>query len=124
MTVEQVLQLVEKGFSRDDIMALVNEPSTPEQVQDQDQDQEQNQEQNQEQDQDQHQDQDQNHDQIPDAVNKRLEGIEKNINSLIKAVQSNNLRNDSFNTNPDSLEEQTDKIMASIIREERKEGNK
>ena len=49
---------------------------------------------------------------------KRLDAIENSIASLVKAVQLNNLRNDSFGTAPESLETQTDKIMAAIIRPE------
>ena len=52
------------------------------------------------------------------GTDKRLDAIEQSISSLVKAVQRNNLRNDSFGTVPDSLETQTDKIMAAIIRPE------
>lgn len=49
-------------------------------------------------------------------TDKRLTAIENNIAALVKAVQLNNLRSDSFGSVPDSLETQTDKIMAEIIR--------
>lgn len=49
-------------------------------------------------------------------TDKRLSAIENNIAQLVKAVQMNNLKNDSFGSVPDSLETQTDKIMAAIIR--------
>ena len=49
-------------------------------------------------------------------TDKRLTAIENNIAQLVKAVQLNNLKNDSFGSVPDSLETQTDKIMAGIIR--------
>ncbi len=49
-------------------------------------------------------------------TDKRLSAIENNIAALVKAVQLNNLKKDSFGTVPDSLETQTDKIMAAIIR--------
>ena len=53
------------------------------------------------------------------AFETRLDGIEKRITDLIKAVQTSNVKNDSFKENPsDSLEEETDKIMKSIIRPE------
>ena len=51
------------------------------------------------------------------AFETRLSGIEKRIGDLIKAVQSSNLKNDSF-ASPESLEDETDKIMRSIIRPE------
>ena len=63
---------------------------------------------------------------VSDATEKRLSGIEKGISDLIKAVQASNLKNDSFGNSADSLEAQTDRIMASIIRPEKagKDGQK
>lgn len=53
---------------------------------------------------------------VPD-VEKRLTGIEQAMNNILKSIQAANLRNDSINIPPaDSLEKQTDEIMASIIR--------
>ena len=52
----------------------------------------------------------------------RFAGIEKRIDELIKSVHSSNLLNDSFGGLPDSLEDQTDKILACIIRPETKGG--
>ena len=52
------------------------------------------------------------------AFETRLDGIEKRITDLIKAVQTSNVKKDSFKTNSDTLEEETDKIMKSIIRPE------
>ena len=52
------------------------------------------------------------------AFETRLEGIEKRIGDLIKAVQTSNVKNDSFKKPSDTLEEETDKIMKSIIRPE------
>ena len=52
------------------------------------------------------------------ALEDRFTGIEKRIDDLIKTVQSSNLLNDSFGGMPDSLEDQTDQIMRSIIRPE------
>ena len=48
----------------------------------------------------------------------RLEGIEKRIGDLIKAVQTSNVKNDSIKNPSDTLEDETDKIMRSIIRPE------
>ena len=52
------------------------------------------------------------------AFETRLEGIEKRIGDLIKAVQTSNLKNDSIKNPSDTLEDETDKIMRSIIRPE------
>ena len=52
------------------------------------------------------------------AFETRLDGIEKRITDLIKAVQTSNVKNDSIKNPSDTLEEETDKIMKSIIRPE------
>lgn len=52
---------------------------------------------------------------------KRLEGIEKTMADLTKAIQAGNLRNDSFANPVESLEERTDKAMTEIIRPLRRE---
>ena len=52
---------------------------------------------------------------------KRLEGIEKTMADLTKAIQAGNLRNDSFANPVESLEERTDKAMTEIIRPIRRE---
>ena len=106
MTVDQVFQLLEKGFTRDDIMKLESvkaegiqepkeEPKKEEPKEETKQDPPEKTE-----------------------TEKRLDSIESNIASLVKAIQQQNLKNDHFDTPADTLEEQTDKIMASIIRPE------
>lgn len=62
--------------------------------------------------------QDKQEDNPGSAFETRLEGIEKRIGDLIKAVQTSNLKNDSFKNPSDTLEDETDKIMKSIIRPE------
>lgn len=53
-----------------------------------------------------------------DNTGKRLDSIEQSIAKLIKTIQTANVKKDSFGAGQDSLEEQTDRIMASIIRPE------
>ena len=57
-------------------------------------------------------------------IETRIESLEKNINKLVRAIQAGNLLNTSGNGSSDSLEDETDKIMRSIIRPEikKKEG--
>ena len=62
--------------------------------------------------------QDKQEDNPGSAFETRLEGIEKRIGDLIKAVQTNNVKNDSIKNPSDTLEDETDKIMKSIIRPE------
>ncbi len=55
----------------------------------------------------------------PDSqIGDRLTGIEKSIADLMKAFQLENLKKDQIRTTAQTLEEQTDTIMASIIRPE------
>ena len=49
-------------------------------------------------------------------TNNRLDALEKSIAALVKSIQVQNVKNDSYGGMPDSLEQQTDKIMMSIIR--------
>lgn len=112
MTVDQVFQLLDKGFSRDDIMKLTEtdvvtnaqpEQTEPEQPQETEPEQKpvtQPEEQ--------------------DQTGQRLDSIEQSISKLVNAIQLQNLRNDSFGSSGETLEEKTDKIMASIIRPEMK----
>ena len=63
-------------------------------------------------------DQNEQEDNPGSAFETRLDGIEKRITDLIKAVQTSNVKNDSIKNPSDTLEEETDKIMKSIIRPE------
>ena len=55
----------------------------------------------------------------PDSqIGDRLTSIEKSISDLMKAFQSENLKNDQIRTTAQTLQEKTDAIMASIIRPE------
>ena len=63
-------------------------------------------------------DKDKQEDNPGSAFETRLDGIEKRITDLIKAVQTSNVKNDSIKNPSDTLEEETDKIMKSIIRPE------
>ena len=140
MNVEQVLTLVEKGFSRDDIMKLIGDGSSISHVPATDSGTAGA---------DPGQDNSSSPDQAakpekeisagpaadaaddpepgkpaaaaaePTATEKRLDSLEESISKLIKSIQANNLKSDSFGGAADSLEEQTNKIMAGIIRPER-----
>lgn len=112
MKVEQVIRLLDAGYSRDEITAMetgealpevkptepVNPiPESPKTSETQTTDPE------------------------SDGLTKRLDSIEESIQKMIKTFQSNNLKHDSFG-GLESLEDKTDDIMKSIIRPERKEG--
>ena len=141
MTVEQVLTLIDKGFSRDDIMQLIGDgsptsphvPATDSGAAGADPGQGNSSS----------PDQDAKPEKKiiagpaadakddpepekkpaaaaaePTATEKRLDSLEASISKLIKSIQANNVKSDSYGKQADSLEEQTDRIMASIIRPE------
>jgi hypothetical protein len=54
------------------------------------------------------------------AMEKRLSGIEKSISDLMKMIQAENRKHDSIGGLPESLDEETDRIMKGIIRPETK----
>lgn len=120
MTVNQVFQLLDKGFTRDDIMTLSEtetevvtdahpEQTEPEQTEPVPQETPTEPEQKPVTQPDE-----------KDQTGQRLDSIEQSISKLVNAIQLQNLRNDSFGSSGETLEEKTDKIMASIIRPEKK----
>lgn len=54
------------------------------------------------------------------AMEQRLSGIEKSISDLVKTMQAENRKRDTIGGLPDSLEDETDRVMKSIIRSETK----
>ena len=130
MKIQEVTRLLDAGFTKDEILALVPDLAASaeqgqehNQEQNQEQAQNQNQEQNQEQaqNQNQEQNQEQGQEQPTDETEKRLSSIEESIKFLTKTIQKQNLLNDRINSNDETLEQQTDAIMKSIIRPEQKE---
>ena len=126
MTVEQVVKLLDNGFTKADIMGLMGTGETiptQEPAPEPQQEQEAQQEPEPKPEPQQHPEPKPEPQQHPEpTVNseteKRLTSIENNIINLMKAIQDQNLKNDSFGSMEDSLETATDKAMASIIRPE------
>ena len=97
MTGDQVLKLLESGFTVDEIRKM--QETAPEPQPDPQPEPQKEPE--------------------PSETDKRLDALETSISKLVKTLQESNLKNSSFQSDPaDSLEAQTDKIMASIIRPE------
>ena len=116
MTIEQLEKLLDAGFSKDEIISMVkDEPAAPAAPEVQ-----ASEEPTQEQTEPEHVEKTTVAESKPEdgELSKRLDGIEQSIAEMIKTFQTNNLRNDSFGNMPDSIEDQTDKIMAAIIRPE------
>lgn len=119
MTIEQVTRLLDAGFTKDEIVSFSQgetvAPAAPAEPEKKEQEPEEPKTETVE------------NGVIPTVaddkkdmseLNKRLDGIENSISEMIKSFHTTNLLHDSFGSMPDSLEEQTDKIMACIIRPE------
>ena len=52
---------------------------------------------------------------------KRLDGIEQQLKQLIKSIQVNNVRRDSYGNSGDDIDTQAEKAMAALISHEGKE---
>lgn len=52
---------------------------------------------------------------------KRLDGIEQQLKQLIRSIQASNVRRDSFGSAGEDIESQADKAMAALISHEGKE---
>ena len=114
VSIDQVFSLLDKGFSRDDIMALVGSGTQAETAK---QEPAPEPEQNPEPDPADKASEPAKPDPAQESeTDKRLDTIESTMTTLLKAIQAQNLANDSFGKAGKSLEEQTDDIMATIIR--------
>lgn len=110
MTVDQVIRLLDAGYSRDEITAMETGETMPEGEQT-------------EQDNPIPESQETSETETTnnsDELTQRLDSIEESIHKMIKTFQSSNLKHDSF-SGLESLEDKTDDIMKSIIRPERKD---
>ena len=117
MTGDQVLKLLESGFTVDEIRKM-QEPA-PEPQPDPQPEPPKEQEPESKPERQQETAPEPQTDPEPSETEKRLGALETSIEKLVKTLQESNLRKASFNSDPaDSLEVQTDKIMASIIRPE------
>lgn len=120
MTTGLLEKLIDAGFTKDEIMRLARDE--PEQVKDQPAPEEPKQPEPENiQDQpapEEPKPQDSGISEYVTKMGDRLTGIEQKFTDLMKAIQSQNLRNDFIQSAGDDLETQTDNIMKSIIRPE------
>ena len=113
MTGDQVLKLLESGFTAEEIRKMQEPEPQPDPQPEPQKEQEPEPERQQETAPEPQKDPE------PSETDKRLDALETSISKLVKTLQESNLKNSSFQSDPaDSLEAQTDKIMASIIRPE------
>ena len=121
MTGDQVLKLVESGFTVDEIRKMLEPAPSPEPQKDPKPEPQPEPEPEPEPQKERQQETapEPQKDPEPSETEKRLGALETSIAKLVKTLQESNLKNSSFQSDPaDSLEAQTDKIMASIIRQE------
>ncbi len=130
MTVDQIIKLLDAGYTKEELNKLdaMERGAADGQKQDQSNDEDQTSHQDQSNDKDQPEsepdtgNQNKPEDNAGAAIETRIAGVEKRIDEMIRAIQKANLKNDSFESNQESLESETDKIMQSIIRPELKKG--
>ena len=109
MTTEQIIKLIDAGYSKDEITAMDNQEQLPADQQPGDQ---------------QPGDQQPEPAQENDSVNAEVSALKDELSStrqqlaqLVKQMQSNNLKTASVNILPESdLEKKTDDAMAELIR--------
>ena len=94
MNYSEIKELLNAGFTHDEIMSIATPDKTPEKEPDKTPEK--------------------------DPVEKKLDGLTSVVAGLMKAMQESNIINSSINTLPGSDTGAVDNIMASIIRPERK----
>ena len=114
MNYSEIKELLNAGFTHDEIMSIVTPDKTPEKEPDK------NPEKDPEKDPDKTPEKDPDKTPEKDPVEKKLEGLTSVVAGLMKAMQESNIINSSINTLPGSDTGAVDSIMASIIRPERK----
>ena len=116
MNYTEVKELLDKGFTTDEIRGFMNpvavpkgtEPEKKEAAEPEKKEPDNN---------------SQNPQNNPQDFDERFNKLTDTIDKLIKTVQGNNRLNDSFNKpNEQDLDKQVDNIMASIIRPDHKKG--
>ena len=113
MNYSEVKELLNAGFTHDEIMSMVNQ-TTPDKTPEKDPDKTPA------------KDPDKTPAETPaetpekTPVEKQIEGLTALVTTLYKAVQESNIINSSINTMPGSETGAVDNIIASIIRPERK----
>lgn len=109
MKAEEILKLIDAGFTKEEITAMTAEPEEQEQPEPEQPEQEQP-------------EPEQPKQTEPDERDARIEQMQNQINNLIKQMQKNNLKSASVNILPDDdLEKKTDEAMAELIRPKIKE---
>ena len=114
MNYSEIKELLNAGFTHDEIMSFATSDKTPDKTPEETPDKtpEETQEET----------PDKTPEETPEKtpVEKQIEGLTSVVGTLLKAMQESNIINSSINTLPGSDTGAVDSIMASIIRPERK----
>ena len=105
MKLQEVQELLEKGFTHDEIMSFINaeKPEEKPEVKPEEKPEEKPEVKPEE----------------KSAVETRLDKIENMFSELIKTMQTNNINNSTFNKTSADEEKSVDDILATLIRPER-----
>lgn len=125
MKVDQVIRLLEAGYSKEEIQQMdtgnqepqEQETTKPEPAAEQPEQKTEPAEQAGDQD-----DKGPAAETAPDPkTNERLDGIEKQLKQLIKSIQASNVRRDSYGSAGEDIDKQAENAMAALISHEGKE---
>ena len=126
MNYSEIKELLNAGFTHDEIMSIVTPDKTPDKTPEKEPDKNPEKDPEKDPDKTPEKDPDKTPEKDPDKtpekdpVEKKLEGLTSVVAGLMKAMQESNIINSSINTLPGSDTGAVDSIMASIIRPERK----
>ena len=114
MKLQEVRELLEKGFTHDEIMGFVNSEVKPEETLE-----EQPEEKPEEKPEEQPEEKPEVKPEEKTDVNTRLDKIESMFSELIKTMQTSNINNSTFNKTSADDEKSVDDILSTLIRPER-----
>ena len=106
MKLQEVQELLEKGFTHDEIMGFVNSEVKPEETLE-------------EQPEEKPEEKPEVKPEEKTDVNTRLDKIESMFSELIKTMQTSNINNSTFNKTSADDEKSVDDILSTLIRPER-----
>lgn len=115
MKVDEILKLIDAGYTKEEIAALSGDPQ-PQPEPKPEPEQKQEPEPKPEPDQKQEPEPKPEPEPQPDQTNQRLDKLETSIATLIKTIQVSNVNNMMIRHDPDPITKQVDDALASIIR--------
>lgn len=121
MTTNDILTLLSAGYTKDEITAMGGPAPLKQEPQPEPEPEPQQEPQQEPQPEPQPEPEPKPEPDIAGAVNERLNKIEHSLSDLISAIQKSNIEHDSFDGNPENLEQKAISAMQGIIRPDFKE---